>query len=428
MLRPIRSILIATAFALAIMSASTVLAAPATWDRVDVTLHAEQAGGVLLVAGELPEKAALPAEGELSVPAGAKLQWIGEVLGGPANADPELKYTKVTKDGVDVYRFTLTKARTAQVEVLTTGAPFDGTNYTPAIKWTAAQAIPAVRLNIRVPASATVAQTPPGVTPQPADDGYVFYTKSAENVKAGDELGLTFAYSVPAGAVPVTGATKQASSDGTTLAILLGAIAVIAIAVVLVSRRKPQQVVSADAAVSVDEVSAEESTDEPTADELNGEPVAASPGSSKRTLVTVAIIGALILGVVIAGAQGGKPKTAGAAITQTFAGGDACTSAKHRAGGPRRSGPGSYGREPVRRNQSHRRRDHRDLRPQDVHHPDRLLRLDLVRSRPQGGAGTHRAAFRSGPVAEPTTTHLRAGANVGHRVHTKRHIRREEES
>ncbi len=102
----------------------------------------------------LPEKAALPAEGELSVPAGAKLQWIGEVLGGPANADPELKYTKVTKDGVDVYRFTLTKARTAQVEVLSPAAPFDGTNYTPAIKWTSAQAVPAVRLNIRVPESA----------------------------------------------------------------------------------------------------------------------------------------------------------------------------------------------------------------------------------------------------------------------------------
>ncbi len=329
MFRPIRSILIATAFALAIMSATSVFAAPATWDRVDVTLHAEQTGGVLLVAGILPEKSALPAEGELSVPAGAKLQWIGEVLGGPANADPELKYTKVTKDGVDVYRFTLTEARTAQVEVLSPAAAFDGTNYTPAIKWTSAQAVPTVRLNIRVPEGAKLAQTPPGVTPQPSSDGYVFYTKTAENVKAGDELGLTFAYSVPAGAAPVTGAAKQASSDGTTLAIILGAIALIAIAVVLVSRRKPQPVASADAAHSVDEVSAEELTDEASSDEESGDPVTASPGSSKRTLVTAAIIGALILGVVIAGGQSAKPKSAGAggAITQSFAGGDPCATA-----------------------------------------------------------------------------------------------------
>ncbi len=149
-------------------------------------------------------------------------------------------------------------------------------------------------------------------------------------MKAGDELGLTFAYAVPAGtAAPVTGAAKQASSDGTTLAIILGAIALIAIAVVLVSRRKPQPVASVEAADSVDEASAEELTDEASSDEESGEPVTASPGSSKRTLVTVAIIGALILGVVIAGGQSAKPKSAGAggAITQSFAGGDPCANA-----------------------------------------------------------------------------------------------------
>jgi len=321
MIRLARSILIATAFALALMSATTVFAESATWDQVDVTLHAEQTGGVLLVAGTLPEKTALPADAELSVPAGAKLQWIGEILGGPASADPELKYTKETKDGVDVYRFTLTKARTAQAEVIAPVTGFDGTTYTPAINWTSAQAIPTVRLSIRVPQGAQLAETPPGVTAQPANDGFTFYSKSAEKVKPGDELGLTFAYTVPAGAAPAAGAATATNSDGPVLAVILGAIAVIAIAVVLVSRRNTAPV------SSVDDEPETGRADDRSSDADEDAPVGPKPGTAKRRLVTALVIGAFILGVVVVGGQSTKPKMTGDTVSQTFAQGEACTTA-----------------------------------------------------------------------------------------------------
>ena len=94
MRRSLRFTLAVAAFALAVAHVTAGFAAPATWERVDVTRHSGQDGNVLLVSGELPASASLPVEAQLSVPAGLELQWIGEVLGGPAADDPELKYTR----------------------------------------------------------------------------------------------------------------------------------------------------------------------------------------------------------------------------------------------------------------------------------------------------------------------------------------------
>ncbi len=324
MRRQLRSILIATAFSLAVMSAATVFAAPVTWDQVDVTLHPGQADSILLVSGELPENASLPAEGELSVPAGAELQWIGEILGGDPAADPELKYTKETANGVDVYKFTLTKARMAQVEVLAPVMGFDGTTFTPAIAWKSAQDIPAAQLTIRVPQNAQLAETPEGVTPQPGPEGYALYSKTVKNVKAGDELDLAFAYTLTA-APPAAAGTTPASSQTPTLGILLGAIGVAAVALFVFSRRKTAPLTSDEAAAD-DEPRAntvDASDDEESAQGTAG----GTKGSTKRKVVTAVIIGAFILGVVVVGGQATKPKATGDTYSQTFGPGDPCATA-----------------------------------------------------------------------------------------------------
>ncbi len=124
------------------------------------------------------------------------------------SADPELTYTKSTVDGSDVYRFTLTKSRIAQIEIVTSDAAgFDGKNYTPAVKWTATQAVPEVRLSARIPQSAQIVQAAPGAALQPGDSGYSFYTKSVKDVKPGDQLDMTFSYQV--GAAPASGASTR---------------------------------------------------------------------------------------------------------------------------------------------------------------------------------------------------------------------------
>lgn len=47
--------------------------------------------------------------------------WIGEILGGPPVEDPQLPYVKTTVCDTDIYKFTLTKSRTAQFDGIPTG-------------------------------------------------------------------------------------------------------------------------------------------------------------------------------------------------------------------------------------------------------------------------------------------------------------------
>jgi len=65
MLRILRSFAATTVLLVVLFGASTALAAPAPWQRVDVILHAEQSGGVMLISGELPPGTKLPAGAEV---------------------------------------------------------------------------------------------------------------------------------------------------------------------------------------------------------------------------------------------------------------------------------------------------------------------------------------------------------------------------
>lgn len=223
-------------FVLAGSAAPAFAAAPAKWQRIDVTLQSDQQQTMLLVSGDLPPGAKLPYKAELAVPAGTQIQWIGEILGGPPSADPALTYAKSTVNGMDVYAFTLTKARTAQVEgIVQPMGAFDGANYTSALKWTAWQAVPRVAVMTRVPQGAQIVQAAPGATLQPGE-GYGYYTKTVENVKAGEVVDLTFSYSVAAASAG--GGTTAPVSD-TTVLVLFGVLLVCSVgALVFALRRK----------------------------------------------------------------------------------------------------------------------------------------------------------------------------------------------
>jgi hypothetical protein len=306
----------------------------------------------MLVSGELPATASLPAAGELSVPAGSQLQWIGEILGGASSEDPALQYTKTTVGGSDVYRFTLTKSRTAQIEVpIADDQPFDGTTYTSALAWTATSAVPEVRLNVRVPQAAQIATAQVGAALQPGDAGYSFYTKTFTNVKAGDKLDLTAAYSIPAvGAAPKT--ATAASGSNSIVPIVLVIVVVGAFAGLAVGVRRKMVGASADdeSAVRAAKASATKSVRSARADSSDAIAGANSrPGSSagrtpmtgkaKRNLVTGVIVGVLIIAAVVMGLQNTRPQMSGDTISQTFGGGEPCATANISIAAPDRGDP-----------------------------------------------------------------------------------------
>ncbi|KAF0208684.1 MAG: hypothetical protein FD171_325 [Actinobacteria bacterium] len=339
MRRSFTLVLVATAFVLTTLSATVAFAAPVAWQSIDVTLHSESAESRMLVSGTLPETVSLPAEAELSVPAGSAFMWIGEILGGDPSADPELKYTKTTIGELDVYRFTLTKSRTAQVEI---PAPIkqviNGSAYTLALKWTSAQDVPEVRLIARVPQGAQVAAPVEGAALQPGEAGYSYYVKTIKGVKAGQPLDLTFDYTLPA--VPATAATPG-TNPIVPLVLVLFVIAVAALVVVSV-RRKPAEE-SSDGEQSVITGAADtqvEFSDEEQFSEASPETQLSRPaGASKRMLITAVVIGTLIVAAFIVVGQTTKPKLVGDTITRTFSPGEPCLTSTLAVTAPKNADP-----------------------------------------------------------------------------------------
>jgi len=330
--------LLAAALAVALATATSAVAAPVAWERIDITRHSGQGDGVMLVAGILPEGTPLPAEAELAVPAGSRIQWIGEILGGAAEKDPELEYTKTTAGGTDLYRVVLTKSHIAQIEmVVQEGQTFDGTAYASAVGWTAPADVAEVRLNIRVPQAARIAKPVEGATLLPGETGYAYYTKTYANVKAGERLDLAAVYTIPtaAGGGPAAGGASGSGGAVPILLVLLGLAA--AAGVIVAVRGKLASKVAADedgaadddgafeAAEHVDDRAADEG-DEPADDEEAGvEPGAVGMSSgARRNLVTAGIIVVLVIAAVAVGARTTRPQATGDTISQTFSAGEPC--------------------------------------------------------------------------------------------------------
>jgi len=323
-----------------VLVATTAVAAPTQWKSVDVALHSEEAGGIMLVSGELPEAVKLPAEAELSVPAGAELQWVGQILGGEPSADPALTYTKTTVGDSDLYKFTMTESRIAQIEIKTNDAlVFDGTNYAAALKWTATQDVPEVRISVRIPEGSKVVQAATGADIQPGSDGYSFYSKTVEGVSAGDKLDLAFSYqasaAAPAAAAPTASPRTNSSSSALILVVILivaiGGLGFVAVSVnnklsAKAARSQPAPAKSsAKGSHQKAQASPRKSSKGTRAVEPVPEPV--PPRKVSPVIPALLIVGVIVGGFAIAGAKSTSAVVAEGKFSRNFGAASACQSA-----------------------------------------------------------------------------------------------------
>lgn len=347
--------------AVAALWPATAMAAPTPWSLVEVAVHSERSGGVVIVTGSLPEGTSLPAEAELSVPKGTELAWIGQILGGAPADDPTLKYTKTTVGEADVYRFTMTESLIAQLEMpVATAAAFNGTDYDVALKWVSSQDLAEVRLMAQIPQPATIVRVSEGAVVQPVTANAAYYTKSFTDVKAGDALDLAFGYSVPAGApgTVTPGATSPAAPTDmqpaasapfdpaipVVAAVLL--VGVFAIGYTVAVHRRGGQIPTPSSIVEPDddpyddgdddefevdsegedddELEVDSEGDGEAADEAEPSGSRGSSGLSARLLIGVATVAVVIVIGVLVGGNSTKPQVENGTITQTFDGGSPC--------------------------------------------------------------------------------------------------------
>ena len=329
MSRIFRLALVAGTLALALGIAAPALAAPVSWESVDVIAKTEGSGSLLLVSGALPQDAKLPAEVSLAVPAGAQMIWAGEILGGPAENDPAVEPTKVTKGDSDIYSFTLTKARRGQVEVSVPAvAALDGSAYAAALKWTSSEPVPTVRLSVQVPQGAPLVRAAENSELESVADGSSYYTRTFEGVEAGAPLALEFAYGAPAVA-PAASGGGQPSSTAVPIVLGLAALAAVAALLFAVSRK-----LSAKSAARADEDDADTTPEEPVSEPVaeTGEGAAEDSGTSKPRKLSPVTVMIIAVGVFAAAAvftinMASGPQVADGKLTKSFGGeASACTS------------------------------------------------------------------------------------------------------
>lgn len=334
MLRTVRLILPALVAVSVLLGALPAFAGGAGWQSVDVILHADEQQPMLLVSGELPPATPLPYEAELAVPAGAQVQWIGEILGGPISEDPQVQYTKTTEGSMDVYRFTLTQSRIAQAEVTFPGiVGFDGTNYTSNLAWTAWRDLPEVRIAQRLPQGTKIVQPSAGAGLEPGAPGYTYYAKTVKNPGAGDVLSLEFAYS--AAVVPAAGAGAAGGTSSGTLIWVFGLAAALILGVLIfvASRAVVAPAVVEEVALPATKKSPARAGGAAAAARDNRSRTAApaaSPAPTPRVkpaVVILAVVGTLMIGTVMAISGGASAKVSGTVITKSFGAVNPCTAA-----------------------------------------------------------------------------------------------------
>lgn len=244
--RSLTLVLLAALAAVSIAVPAAIAAPVSPWESVSLNLSTDADTPLLIVSGKLPDSTALPATIELAAPAGAALQWAGEILGGDAAKDPKASPTKTRRGTQDIYIFTLTKSRIAQIEATVPSAiTVAGDVYTvdfSQVAWSgASEAVVAVQ----IPQAAQLSETPTGTASiAPGPTGFRLYQQQFTKVKVGDVLKVAFSYTIPAAAAATGTVPGQAGGGGMIVPILLAGIVVaVGVGLVLGVRRKMNPIV-----------------------------------------------------------------------------------------------------------------------------------------------------------------------------------------
>lgn len=119
---------------------------------------------MLIVTAIIDPAASLPTSVTVPVPAGAVLLWSGELLGGNPMDDPFREATREEAGEMDLYTFTVSETRLAQVEVAIGSPTFSGNRVSGTLTWTNPGDEVLVSASLVAEPGATDIKTSPAVT------------------------------------------------------------------------------------------------------------------------------------------------------------------------------------------------------------------------------------------------------------------------
>ena len=224
--------------------ATPALAAAATAPEAGGTLDLQtwpDSGQLIVVtAVTVPDSVKLPTTVRVPVPAGATVQWAGEILGGELSADPERTYKMINSPTGGRYaEFTIEQTHTAQVDAAMPALTVAGDKTSAAFEWIQSVASPYTSFSVRVPGNASDVQISPKPSgpPEANSAGEQLYSGSPLQLKPGKKQAVTFSYSTAANVAPAAG---SAGGLNTLVLVLVAALVVAVIALFVVLSRQKQ--------------------------------------------------------------------------------------------------------------------------------------------------------------------------------------------
>ena len=215
--------------------------APSAGGTLDLQAWPENGTLVVVTALTIPGTTKLPVTVRVPVPAGAQIQWAGEILGGDPAADPTRVYkVKKSPAGGQYAEFTAETTRVVQVDSYLPVLKTDGANTSATFDWIQSVNAPSETFSMRVPKGATnVVLTPkPSGAPETNAAGETLYSGDTLQLAAGSTTPVSIAYAT--GAAPV-GATAAGGTGQSLLYFAFALLVVVAgvLVVIVVKQQKP---------------------------------------------------------------------------------------------------------------------------------------------------------------------------------------------
>jgi hypothetical protein len=226
-------------------SASTPVDA-AAGGPIDLQIWPGQAGETAIITVvEVDAATKLPVTVRVPVVPGSTVEWVGEILGGTAEADVEVPYKLVQGQGGQFAEFTLTKSRRGQVDAIGFPLETSGDKVLLAVEYVQTVSSPLTTVSVRVPANVTKVKISPKPSGDPFDnaDGESLYTLEPVALKPGEKQKISLSYSTIPPVEPTPGSEANLVLIGLGIALVIAVIAMI----VVINRRSTASAASQDA-------------------------------------------------------------------------------------------------------------------------------------------------------------------------------------
>lgn len=204
--------------------------------QVQVWPEADDQNTLVIVGATLPTDAVLPVTIELPLPAGAQVQWAGEIEGTNPDLDVQRTHEIVQGEGGSAVRFTVEQFLSFQYEAFLPAATGDGGRRSFTLDWI--QTVPSLDLSVawKFPAGVSDVTLEPAAPGDPITNatGESLYTLVSVTPEPGSTLKFSASYATE-------GAVEESSTGITAIQVAIGLLvfAVVALVVVIARQKRP---------------------------------------------------------------------------------------------------------------------------------------------------------------------------------------------